>query len=160
MPRGKFINHKGRSRQFTSPEKLQYECSEEELSGNEETEGAAGSSATAKRLAITPNKDAEADSSSSSSSVADSDEEESDEENDRSARKGVAALIEIENPNRAVKKATQKVATLSLNDAPVKPELSRREREQIEKQKAKAIKQAKKLLQREGLLPPDEPLAS
>ena len=30
----------------------------------------------------------------------------------------------------------------------------------IEKQKAKAIKQAKKLLQREGLLSPDEPLAS
>lgn len=30
----------------------------------------------------------------------------------------------------------------------------------FEKQKAKAIKQAKKLLQREGLLPPDEPLAS
>ena len=30
----------------------------------------------------------------------------------------------------------------------------------VEKQKAKAIKQAKKLLQKEGLLPPDEPLAS
>ncbi len=30
----------------------------------------------------------------------------------------------------------------------------------VEKQKAKAIKQAKKLLQREGLLPPDELLAS
>ena len=30
----------------------------------------------------------------------------------------------------------------------------------IANQKAKAIKQAKKLLQREGLLPPDEPLAS
>ena len=30
----------------------------------------------------------------------------------------------------------------------------------VEKQKAKAIKQAKKLLQLEGLLPPDEPLAS
>ena len=29
----------------------------------------------------------------------------------------------------------------------------------VEKQKAKAIKQAKKLLRREGLLPPDEPLA-
>ena len=29
----------------------------------------------------------------------------------------------------------------------------------VEKQKAKAIKQAKKLLQKEGLLPPDEPLA-
>ena len=30
----------------------------------------------------------------------------------------------------------------------------------VEKQKAKAINQAKKLLQMEGLLPPDEPLAS
>jgi hypothetical protein len=30
----------------------------------------------------------------------------------------------------------------------------------VEKQKAKAIKQAKKLLQREGLLPPDESFAS
>ena len=30
----------------------------------------------------------------------------------------------------------------------------------VEKQKAKAIKQARKLLQREGLLPPDEPFAS
>ena len=30
----------------------------------------------------------------------------------------------------------------------------------VEKQKAKAIKQAKKLLQKKGLLPPDEPLAS
>ena len=30
----------------------------------------------------------------------------------------------------------------------------------VEKQKAKAVKQAKKLLQREGLLPPDKPLAS
>ena len=30
----------------------------------------------------------------------------------------------------------------------------------VEKPKVKTIKQAKKLLQREGLLPPDEPLAS
>ena len=30
----------------------------------------------------------------------------------------------------------------------------------VEKQKAKAIRQAKKLLQREGTLPPDKPLAS
>lgn len=30
----------------------------------------------------------------------------------------------------------------------------------VEKQKAKAIKQAIKLLQKEGLLPPDEPMAS
>lgn len=30
----------------------------------------------------------------------------------------------------------------------------------VEKQRAKAIKHAKKLLQREGILPPDEPLTS
>ena len=30
----------------------------------------------------------------------------------------------------------------------------------VEKQKEKAIRQAKKLLQREGIFPPDEPLAS
>ncbi len=30
----------------------------------------------------------------------------------------------------------------------------------VDKQKAKAIKQAKKLLQQEGILPPDEPIAS
>ncbi|HAP21495.1 MAG TPA: IS110 family transposase, partial [Lachnospiraceae bacterium] len=30
----------------------------------------------------------------------------------------------------------------------------------VEKQKAKAIKQAIKLLQKEGVLPPDKPLAS
>lgn len=49
-------------------------------------------------------------------------------------------LIEIENPNRAVRKATEKVTKINLNEAAgsSKPELSRREREEIEKQRAQA----------------------
>lgn len=47
-------------------------------------------------------------------------------------------LIEIENPNR-VQKKTKKLTTLNKElDKPDKPELSRREREEIEKQRAQA----------------------
>lgn len=46
-------------------------------------------------------------------------------------------LIEIENPNR-VQKKNKKLTTLSTDIPPEKPELSRREREEIEKQKAQA----------------------
>lgn len=67
-------------------------------------------------------------------SDADSDEESSsDEENDSRKRSGVEGLIEIENPNRVSQKS-KKVAELDVN-AP--RELSRREREEIEKQKSK-----------------------
>ncbi|KAJ8942034.1 hypothetical protein NQ318_002788 [Aromia moschata] len=61
-------------------------------------------------------------------------EESSDEE--RKA-KGVSNLIEIENPNR-VQKKTKKLATLNTAELESKPQLSRREREEIEKQKAQA----------------------
>ncbi|XP_052406789.1 pdgfa associated protein 1b isoform X2 [Carassius gibelio] len=50
-----------------------------------------------------------------------------------SKRKGVEGLIEIENPNRVAQKA-KKVTDIEL-EAP--KQLSRREREEIEKQKAK-----------------------
>ncbi|XP_073830326.1 28 kDa heat- and acid-stable phosphoprotein [Musca autumnalis] len=125
MPRGKYVNHKGRSRHFTSPEEMQQQESEESSSSEEEEEEQAGSSGKPKKVA--------AGTMPSSSS----EEEDSEEEEDRDAKKGVASLIEIENPNRAVKKATQKVAKLNVSDPPPKPELSRREREQIEKQKAR-----------------------
>lgn len=59
--------------------------------------------------------------------------EESEDENAK--KKGVAGVIEIENPNRA-KKAHKKVT--ALDEASAKPQLSRREREEIEKAKAKA----------------------
>lgn len=51
--------------------------------------------------------------------------------------KGVSNLIEIENPNR-VQKKTKKIATLNAADLEGKPQLSRREREEIEKQRAQA----------------------
>lgn len=51
--------------------------------------------------------------------------------------KGVSSLIEIENPNR-VQKKTKKVTSLDKEIDTSKPELSRREREEIEKQRAQA----------------------
>lgn len=133
---GKFVNHKGRNRHFTSPEELEEERKAEEKkkwrkkkeesgdeSGSDEEEEAAGSN--------------------------DSEESESEEEQ---ARGGAHGLIEIENPNRIPKKQVLKVSTMDLEGpsssssaaaassaapAPV-PELSRREREEIEKQKKAA----------------------
>ncbi|EDW30781.1 GL13320 [Drosophila persimilis] len=161
MPRGKFVNHKGRSRHFTSPEELQQESEEEsdQSSGSgsgEETGGdkASGSAATSKSKPPATRKTAtrpahrQKQRPAVSSSESDSEEESEDdsEAEARDAKKGVASLIEIENPNRVTKKATQKIATLKLDDggssttsstAAAKPELSRREREQIEKQKAR-----------------------
>lgn len=51
--------------------------------------------------------------------------------------KGVSNLIEIENPNR-VQKRTKKISNLNAADLEGKPQLSRREREEIEKQRAQA----------------------
>lgn len=46
-------------------------------------------------------------------------------------------MIEIENPNR-IQKKSKKLATLNADAPPEKPQLSRREREEIEKQRAQA----------------------
>lgn len=71
-----------------------------------------------------------AEKGSSSGSEEDSS---SDDESDSRKRSGVEGLIEIENPNRVSQK-NKKVTELDVN-AP--KELSRREREEIEKQKSK-----------------------
>ncbi|XP_034049941.1 pdgfa associated protein 1a [Thalassophryne amazonica] len=60
-------------------------------------------------------------------------EDESSSEDETRRRCGVDGLIEIENPNRVTQKS-KKVAEVDL-DAP--KELTRREREEIEKQKSK-----------------------
>lgn len=63
----------------------------------------------------------------------------SDDYEDAHKKKGVQGLIEIENPNRAVKKTAEKVSKIDLNAAgSSKTELSRREREELEKQRAQA----------------------
>ncbi|XP_051530742.1 pdgfa associated protein 1a [Myxocyprinus asiaticus] len=60
-------------------------------------------------------------------------EEESSSDDEQPKRKGVEGLIEIENPNRV----SQKSKKVSEIDVSAPKELSRREREEIEKQKAK-----------------------
>ncbi|XP_075158836.1 28 kDa heat- and acid-stable phosphoprotein [Haematobia irritans] len=124
MPRGKYVNHKGRSRHFTSPEEMEQVSEDESSSEESEEEEQASGSKGNKRKGAPPG----------TLPPSDSEEEESSEEEDRDAKKGVAGLIEIENPNRAVKKVTQKLQAASVN---AEPELTRREREQIEKQKAR-----------------------
>ena len=52
--------------------------------------------------------------------------------------KGVSKLIEIENPNRAQKKSKKLSELNSEVTTSEKPQLSRREREEIQKQKAQA----------------------
>ncbi|XP_011497215.1 PREDICTED: 28 kDa heat- and acid-stable phosphoprotein-like [Ceratosolen solmsi marchali] len=128
MGRGKFINHKGRNRHFTNPEELEEQRRQEEekrklrqnkvsdTSSDEEDEAAGGK-----------NDESDSDDSDSKS--------ESDTE---SKAKGVENLIQVENPNRVQKKAKK---LSQLNEALAnasKPELSRREREQLEKERAKA----------------------
>ncbi|KAM9463082.1 pdgfa associated protein 1a [Clarias gariepinus] len=68
-----------------------------------------------------------------SESASESEEESSDEDEKSQKRNGVQGLIEIENPNRVSQKS-KKAAEVDV-EAP--RELTRREREEIEKQKAK-----------------------
>lgn len=62
-----------------------------------------------------------------------SSEEESDSEEEQAKPKGVSGLIEIENPNRVTSK-TKKASDLT-NDDTSTVQLSRREREEIERQR-------------------------
>ncbi|XP_077481703.1 pdgfa associated protein 1a [Stigmatopora argus] len=108
MPRGGKKGHKGRGKQFSNPEEIDRQMkAQRELEANAGVEKESGS---------------ESDEESSS-----------EEESESKKRSGVEGLIEIENPNRISQKS-KKVTELDV-DAP--PELSRREREEIEKQKSK-----------------------
>ncbi|KAJ8263941.1 hypothetical protein GJAV_G00143340 [Gymnothorax javanicus] len=107
MPRGGKKGHKGRGKQFSNPEEI-----DRQMRAQREKEA---------------NDGAEAESSS------ESEEESSEEECDQQKKKGVEGLIEIENPNRISNKS-KKVTEL---DTSAPKELSRREREEIEKQRAK-----------------------
>ncbi|XP_069012147.1 pdgfa associated protein 1a [Embiotoca jacksoni] len=108
MPRGGKKGHKGRGKQFSNPEEI-----DRQMKAQRELEESGG---------------AEKESSP------DSDEESSsDDESESKKRSGVEGLIEIENPNRVSQKS-KKVAEV---DVTAPRELSRREREEIEKQKSK-----------------------
>lgn len=112
---GKKGGHKGRMRTYTSPEEIDAQMkAEKERKKNEEEEGAAVN-------------DNQSEDKLTASGSEDSDDDGSQK------RKGVEGLIEIENPNRIAQKA-KKVTEIELEGP---KQLSRREREEIEKQKAK-----------------------
>ncbi|XP_042560192.1 pdgfa associated protein 1b [Clupea harengus] len=115
MPKGgKKGGHKGRMRTYTSPDEIDAQMkAEKERKKREEEEGASNDNLAEEKLQG-------------------SGSEESDDEGSQK-RKGVEGLIEIQNPNRAAQK-TKKVADIELEGP---PQLSRREREEIEKQQAK-----------------------
>lgn len=117
MPKGgKKGGHKGRMRTYTSPEEIdaQMKAEKERKTHEEEEEGAAVN-----------------DNQTDDKLAAGSGSEDSDDGSHK--RKGVEGLIEIENPNRLAQKA-KKVTEIELEEP---KQLSRREREEIEKQKAK-----------------------
>lgn len=115
--------HKGQRRHFTNPDQLAENKEKEERERKwREQRG---------EISSEESEAEEAEESSSSES-----EDETAEKNDEGKAKGVSHLIEIENPNRVVKK-DKKVSQLQV-DVESGPQLSRREREEIEKQKAKA----------------------
>ncbi|XP_077172708.1 28 kDa heat- and acid-stable phosphoprotein [Paroedura picta] len=125
MPKGgRKGGHKGRARQYTSPEEIDAQLQAEKQKAKEEEEadqedGGDGASAEPKK----EKKSLDSDES----------EEEEEDEDYQPKHKGVEGMIDIENPNR-VAQAAKKVTQIDLEGP---RELSRREREEIEKQKAK-----------------------
>ncbi|XP_053326675.1 28 kDa heat- and acid-stable phosphoprotein [Spea bombifrons] len=121
MPKGgRKGGHKGRMRQYTSPEEIDAQIKAEHEKAQEAELEESGQGATGD-----PTKEQKDHSS----------DESSDEDDDdyQQKRKGVEGLIDIENPNR-VAQASKKITQVDLEGP---KELSRREREEIEKQKAK-----------------------
>uniref|UniRef100_A0A3B4AXH7 Casein kinase substrate phosphoprotein PP28 domain-containing protein n=1 Tax=Periophthalmus magnuspinnatus TaxID=409849 RepID=A0A3B4AXH7_9GOBI len=117
MPKGgKKSGHKGRARMYTSPEEIDAQMKAEK-ERKQEADGGDGAAQT----------DLAEDKLPGSGS------EDSDDESSERKRAGVEGLIEIENPNRVSQKS-KKVTQIELEEP---KQLSRREREEIEKQKAK-----------------------
>lgn len=111
---GKKGGHKGRMRTYTSPEEIDAQMKAEKERKKDEDEGAAQTDMSEEKLPASGSED-------------------SDDEGSQRRRAGVEGLIEIENPNRVVQKS-KKVMHIELDEP---KQLSRREREEIEKQKAK-----------------------
>ncbi|KAF7220771.1 pdgfa associated protein 1b [Nothobranchius furzeri] len=120
MPKGgKKGGHKGRMRTYTSPEEIDAQMKAEKERKKHEQEEEEGEGVAQKDVA--------------EDKLPGSDSEDSDDEDSSRRKHGVEGLIEIENPNRVAQKS-KKVAQIELDEP---RQLSRREREEIEKQKAK-----------------------
>ncbi|GIY11385.1 PP28 domain-containing protein [Caerostris darwini] len=125
-PKGRgrgYNHHKGSRRHFTNPDQLAE--SEEKKEKERQWRQQRGEISS----------DEESEESKSSSESEEETEEGSGDEKQTKA-KGVQHLIEVENPNHVVKKE-KKVGTINLEET-AQSQLSRREREELEKQRAKA----------------------
>lgn len=146
MPgRGRKKNYKGAHRHFTDPTQINaqqekerkekewrkarglLDSDEEDEDEKDEKKGSGGEEASGKseRAVGAPGDMPPSDSESESS------EEESDK------HKGIEHLIAIENPNHVAQKM-KKVTDLGKDGEDSKPQLTRKEREEVQKQQAKA----------------------
>ena len=142
MARGRSRGHKGGRKQFSNPDQIKDDIAKQEEkkrwreahpdSSSEESSEEEEKPPRGARPKRQP-RGAAAKEEESASEESSSEEESSEDEDAK--KKGVAGMIEVENPNR-VKKAHKKVS--ALDDVAAKPQLSRREREEIDKAKAKA----------------------
>ncbi|CAI5674642.1 unnamed protein product [Oreochromis niloticus] len=120
MPKGgKKGGHKGRMRTYTSPEEIDAQMKAEKERRKQEQEE--------------QEQEGAAQNDTGEEKLPGSGSEDSDDEDSQRRRAGVEGLIEIENPNRVAQKS-KKVTQIELEEP---RQLSRREREEIEKQKAK-----------------------
>lgn len=127
--RGGKKSHKGGRKQYTNPDEIDAQMKEEELRRQRrEEQGDEGEEDISTKMRQPPR-----DFPSSSSEESESD---SDDEDYKDKKKGVSHLIEIENPNR-VKNKMKKAKDVDLNQ-PAAQQLSRREREEIEKQQERS----------------------
>lgn len=122
--------HKGQHRRFTNFEEI--EAQQKRLAKQAEWRKQKGDDEE-------DDEDEEgSDEEESEDSEENSDEEESgsDEEEEEAKPKGVESLIEVHNPNRVAKKPAPEVKAGTSTTA--KPDLSRREREEAERQRKAA----------------------
>jgi len=110
MPRGRKPNYKGRSRQFNSGEDIERQMKDD----------------TWRRKKEEPSDDEEKEGEGS--------DDESEEEGEGEGQKGI---IEVENPNHMKNKLKKADDITADGAAGAAPELSRREREAIEKEQAR-----------------------
>ena len=124
--RGRGGGHKGGRKQYTNPDELNARTEREERE-------------KAWRRNRGELEESESGSGDESGSEDGSEESDGDDGKEAKAAKGAEALIEVQNPNRVVKvnKKVGEVAEGSASSSTGEVQLSRREREEIEKQRAR-----------------------
>ena len=140
MPRGGKRGHKGGRKQFSNPQAL--EAANAKAAKEKEWRRQRGEDVSDTESEDENDEKKDSSSDDEAGGVAfkkESSESESESESEEEERKakGAEGLIEIANPNR-VQQKQKKVTAIGNDSSGGKPQLSRREREEIEKQKAKA----------------------